>query len=220
MSETSSKTDFSQYDGWERRNKSHLTMASYAFGSFAVELISNSFGGLYFFFYETELSLGPLFILVANVLFAIYNAVNDPLIGYLSDRANTRWGRRKPFIMLGTIPILILYIIIWLPPLPAGGNEIFTFLYLLLMLILYDTFYTMVALPYDSLFPELYTSVKERSQVNTIRQVLSVVGLLAAALVPGIVVAGESAPLGEQMSSYLLNGIITAVIIGISLLYH
>jgi GPH family glycoside/pentoside/hexuronide:cation symporter len=120
--------------------------------------------------------------------------------------------------MLGTIPILIIYIIIWLPPLPAGGNEVFTFLYLLLMLILYDTFYTMVALPYDSLFPELYTSVKERSQVNTIRQILAVVGLLAAALIPGIVVAGESAPLDEQMSSYFVNGIITAVIIGISLL--
>jgi len=200
-------TEFSKGQKW-----------SFGMGSFAQWFINSAFNIWVFTYYFTVVGLDVRWYMLAAVLWTIWNAFNDPLIGYLSDRAHTRWGRRKPFIMLGTIPILIIYIIIWLPPLPAGGNEVFTFLYLLLMLILYDTFYTMVALPYDSLFPELYTSVKERSQVNTIRQILAVVGLLAAALIPGIVVAGESAPLDEQMSSYFVNGIITAVIIGISLL--
>ena len=200
-------TEFSKGQKW-----------SFGMGSFAQWFINSAFNIWVFTYYFTVVGLDVRWYMLAAVLWTIWNAFNDPLIGYLSDRAHTRWGRRKPFIMLGTIPILIIYIIIWLPPLPAGGNEFFTFLYLLLMLILYDTFYTMVALPYDSLFPELYTSVKERSQVNTIRQILAVVGLLAAALIPGIVVAGESAPLDEQMSSYFVNGIITAVIIGIALL--
>ena len=191
---------------------------SFGMGSFAQWFINSAFNIWVFTYYFTVVGLDVRWYMLAAVLWTIWNAFNDPLIGYLSDRANTRWGRRKPFIMLGTIPIIVIYIIIWLPPLPAGGNEVFTFLYLLLMLILYDTFYTMVSLPFDSLFPELYTSVKERSQVNTIRQILAVVGLLAAALVPGFVVAGESAPLDEQMNSYLLNGFITAAIIGISLL--
>jgi len=200
-------TEFSKGQKW-----------SFGMGSFAQWFINSAFNIWVFTYYFTVVGLDVRWYMLAAVLWTFWNAFNDPLIGYLSDRAHTRWGRRKPFIMLGTIPILIIYIIIWLPPLPAGGNEVFTFLYLLLMLILYDTFYTMVALPYDSLFPELYTSVKERSQVNTIRQILAVVGLLAAALIPGIVVAGESAPLDEQMSSYFVNGIITAVIIGIALL--
>ena len=187
-------------------------------GSFAQWFINSAFNIWVFTYYFTVIGLDVRWYMLAAVLWTIWNAFNDPLIGFLSDRTNTKYGRRKPFIMLGSIPIIILYIIIWLPPLPAGGNEIFTFLYLLLMLILYDTFYTMVALPYDSLFPELYTSVKERSQVNTIRQILAVVGLLAAALVPGIVVASETAPLSEQMFSYFLNGVITAIIIGVSLL--
>ena len=191
---------------------------SFGMGSFAQWFINSAFNIWVFTYYFTVIGLDVRWYVLAAVLWTFWNAFNDPIIGYLSDRANTRWGRRKPFIMLGTIPIIIIYIIIWLPPLPAGGNEIFTFLYLLLMLILYDTFYTMVSLPYDSLFPELYTSVKERSQVNTIRQILAVVGLLAAALIPGFVVASESAPLAEQMNSYLLNGFITAAIIGISLL--
>ncbi|NHJ21314.1 MAG: MFS transporter [Candidatus Lokiarchaeota archaeon] len=191
---------------------------SFGMGSFAQWFINSAFNIWVFTYYFTVIGLDVRWYMLAAVLWTIWNAFNDPLIGFLSDRTNTKFGRRKPFIMLGSIPIIILYIIIWLPPLPAGGNEIFTFLYLLLMLILYDTFYTMVALPYDSLFPELYTSVKERSQVNTIRQILAVVGLLAAALVPGIVVAGETAPLSEQRFSYFLNGVITAIIIGVSLL--
>ncbi|MFX0011756.1 MAG: MFS transporter [Candidatus Hermodarchaeota archaeon] len=191
---------------------------SFGLGSFAQWFINSAFNIWVFTYYFTVIGLDVRWYMLAAVLWTIWNAFNDPLIGFLSDRTNTKFGRRKPFIMLGSIPIIILYIIIWLPPLPTGGNEIFTFLYLLLMLILYDTFYTMVALPYDSLFPELYTSVKERSQVNTIRQILAVIGLLAAALVPGIVVVGETYPLSEQMSSYLLNGIITAIIIGVSLL--
>jgi len=191
---------------------------SFGMGSFAQWFINSAFNIWVFTYYFTVVGLDIRWYMLAAVLWTIWNAFNDPLIGYLSDRANTRWGRRKPFIMLGTIPIIVIYIIIWLPPLPAGGNEVFTFLYLLLMLVLYDTFYTMVSLPFDSLFPELYTSVKERSQVNTIRQILAVVGLLAAALIPGFVVAGESAPLAEQMNTYLLNGFITAAIIGISLL--
>jgi len=191
---------------------------SFGMGSFAQWFINSAFNIWVFTYYFTVIGLDVRWYVLAAVLWTFWNAFNDPIIGYLSDRANTRWGRRKPFIMLGTIPIIVIYIIIWLPPLPAGGNEVFTFLYLLLMLVLYDTFYTMVSLPFDSLFPELYTSVKERSQVNTIRQILAVVGLLAAALIPGFVVAGESAPLAEQMNTYLLNGFITAAIIGISLL--
>jgi len=191
---------------------------SFGMGSFAQWFINSAFTIWVFTYYFTVVGLNVGWYVLAAVIWTLWNAFNDPLIGYLSDRANTRWGRRKPFIMLGTIPIIILYIIIWIPPLPTAGNEIFTFLYLLLMLILYDTFYTMIALPYDSLFPELYTSVKERSQVNTIRQILAVVGLIAAALVPGLVVAGESEPLSVQMISYLINGVITSTIIGISLL--
>ncbi|MFX1310748.1 MAG: MFS transporter, partial [Promethearchaeota archaeon] len=139
----------------------------------------------------------------------LWNAINDPLIGYLSDRIRTRIGRRKPFIMLGTIPILIIEIIVWLPPV---GNQIVTFIYLLVILICYDTFYTMVNL-FDALFPELYTSVKERSEVNTIKQILAIIGLILAFLIPGLFI-GETL---SDPSGYPVNGIVTSIIVGLSL---
>ena len=183
---------------------------SFGMGSFAQWFINSAFNIYVFTYYFTVVGLNIRWYVLAAVLWTLYNAFNDPLIGYLSDRTHTKWGRRKPYIMLGLVPMLILEIIIWLPPI---GNEVKIFGYLLIMLICYDTFYTMIALPYDSLFPELYTTVKERSEVNTIKQILSVVGLLFAALVPGIVLMNE-----ETRGTYLINGIITSVIIAVSLI--
>ena len=181
---------------------------SFGLGSFAQWFINTAFNIWVFFYYFTVVGLNINWYVLAAVIWTLWNAFNDPFIGYLSDRTNTRWGRRKPYIMLGTIPMLILEIIIWLPP---TDNQFFTFIYLLIMLVCYDTFYTMIALPYDSLFPELYTSVKERSEVNTIKQLMAVLGLLAAALIPGFIVDSDR-------TSYFINGIVTSTIVAISLI--
>ncbi|MFX0006145.1 MAG: MFS transporter [Promethearchaeota archaeon] len=183
---------------------------SFGLGSFAQWFINTAFNIYVFTYYFTVVGLPIGWYMLAAVLWTIWNAFNDPIIGYLSDRTHTRWGRRKPYIMAGLIPMLILEIIIWLPP---TGNDVLTFVYLLIMLMCYDTFYTMIALPYDSLFPELYTTVGERSEVNTIKQILSVVGLLFAALVPGLVLMSA-----ETRTTYLMNGIITSIIIAASLI--
>jgi len=183
---------------------------SFGMGSFAQWFINSAFNLWVFSFYFSAVKLNVNYIMLAFILWTIWNAINDPLIGYISDHISTRWGRRKPFIMIATIPIVILEIIIWTPPI---NSQVIEFIYLIIMLLCYDTFYTMIALPFDSLFPELYTSVEERAEVNTIKQILSVVGLVMAALVPGIFI-GEI----EKLNGYLINGIVTSIIVGVSLL--
>lgn len=192
---------------------SNLQKWSFSLGSFAQWFINSAFNTWVLTFYFAAVRLPIQYIMTAFILWTVWNAINDPLIGYLSDRTNTRFGRRKPFIMIGLIPILIIEIILWLPPVPVGDNYLITFLYLLIMLFCYDTFYTMVSLPYDSLFPELYTSIEERADVNSIRQVLSIIGLIAAFLIPGIFIGNQ-----DVMDGYLMNGIVTTIIILISLL--
>jgi GPH family glycoside/pentoside/hexuronide:cation symporter len=183
---------------------------SFGMASFAQFFINSAFNTWVFSFYFTAVGLEALTITLAFVLWTIWNAFNDPLIGFLSDRTRTRWGRRRPYLVIGLIPVLIIEIVLWLPP---AGNEILGFLYLLLMLICYDTFYTMLALPTDSLFPELYTTVEERAEVNMIRQILSTIGLILAFLVPGIFI-GEL----TDKSGYLKNGIVTSAIVGATML--
>ena len=182
---------------------------SFGLASFAQFFINSAFNTWVFSFYYVAVGLNAITIMLAFVLWTIWNAFNDPLIGFLSDRTNTRWGRRKPYLMIGLIPVLIIEIILWLPPI---DNEVLGFIYLLIMLICYDTFYTMLALPTDSLFPELYTSEEDRAEVNTIRQILSTIGLILAFLVPGLFI-GEL----DDKSGYLTNGIVTSVIVGITM---
>ncbi|MFX1593054.1 MAG: MFS transporter [Promethearchaeota archaeon] len=182
---------------------------SFGMGTFSVWFINSAFNTWVLSFYFAAIGLDITLIMLAFVIWTLWNAINDPLIGYLSDRIRTRIGRRKPFIMLGTIPILIIEIIVWLPPV---GNQIVTFIYLLVILICYDTFYTMVNL-FDALFPELYTSVKERSEVNTIKQILAIIGLILAFLIPGLFI-GETL---SDPSGYPVNGIVTSIIVGLSL---
>ncbi len=145
--ESSGKQQFDAIQKW-----------SFGMGSFSQWFINSAFNLWVFSFYFSAVRLNIKYIMLAFILWSVYNAVNDPLIGYISDKTSTKFGRRKPFIMIATIPLIILEIVIWTPPL---NNQLFGFLYLMIILISYDTFYTMIALPYDSLFPELYTSVEE-----------------------------------------------------------
>ena len=182
---------------------------SFSLGSGIQWFINAAFNLWVFVFYYSAVGLNIGIIRTAFIIWTIWNAFNDPLIGYISDRTNTRWGRRRIYIMAGIIPVLALEILIWLPPL---SGELLQFFYLLIMLILYDTAYTLIALPTDSLFPELYTTVEERTQVNTIRQILAAVGLILAALIPGMFIEDTN-----TIDGYLMNGIVTSIIVGVAM---
>jgi len=186
-----------------------LQITSFNLGNFVQWLINSAFNAYVFSFYFIVVGLPISYLLLAVLFFSIWNAINDPLIGYLSDRTHTRWGRRKPYIMIGLIPMIIIEIIIWIPPI---GDNFITFIYLLIMLMGFDTFYTMIAIPYESLFPEIYTSEEKRAEANTNRQFIGMIGLILAFLIPGIFI-GEI----TESSGYFITGIVISTISGVAI---
>ncbi len=186
----------------------------FALGSFMQFFINTAFTTWTFSFYFSAVHLNVVYIMWAFIIWSVFIAIDDPLIGFISDHIRTRWGRRKPFIMIATIPIIIIEILLWSPTqLSSTSNQIPDFIYLVVMLLCYDLFYTMISLPYDSLFPELYTSVKERAQVNMLKQVYGIFGLLAAFLLSGTIIGDI-----YQMGGYFINGIVTSIICGLALI--
>ena len=85
---------------------------SFGMGSYAQWFIQTAFNVWIFSFYFGAIGLPVTYILLAFIIWTFWNAINDPLVGYISDRVRTRIGRRKPFIILGNIPILIIVIIV------------------------------------------------------------------------------------------------------------
>ncbi|MFX0060351.1 MAG: MFS transporter [Candidatus Heimdallarchaeota archaeon] len=119
--------------------------------------------------------------LIYMISYGIWNAINDPIVGVLSDRTHTRWGRRKPWIMIGAPLSLIFYILFWGPP--AGANEIFIFFYMLIAVAGYEFTYSMAAVPWFAVFPELWQTTKERTSIVIYRQTFA---LLGGALAVGV----------------------------------
>ena len=108
-----------------------------------------------------------------------WDAINDPLIGYLSDRTRTRLGRRRPFMLAGAVPLaLATWLLFSIPKGLTGATAFFT---ILLAFLFYDTMHTMVSVPYSALTPELTHDYDERTSLTAVRMVFSVLGYILGA---------------------------------------
>jgi len=164
--------------------QNNVRKLAYSFGAIATALSYQAFSAWILFFYVDVKKLTPMLAGIAMIIYSLWNAANDPLAGYISDRTRTKWGRRIPYIAIGAIPFGIIYYLVWSPPFGAD-QMIWLFVYFILIINLFDTFYTFVILNWASLFPEMFPSFKERAEVNSIRQLFGVVGLiLGIALTP------------------------------------
>lgn len=125
-----------------------------------------------------------------SILFVgkFWDAVNDPIIGVLSDRTSHRWGRRYPWMIFGAIPFGIFFFLQWIVP---SSNPNILFWYYVIIAIAFNTSYTIVNLPYTALTPELTKDYNERTALNSFRFAFSIGGsifsLILAQIVFGII---------------------------------
>lgn len=107
----------------------------------------------------------------------LWDAVNDPLFGLLSDRLRTRWGRRRALLLFGAVPLGLSFILMWIVP-PFG--QLGLAIYYAAAFIVFDTAFTVVHVGYNSLTPELTPDYDERSSLNGYRMIFSISGTLGA----------------------------------------
>ncbi|MEM2637188.1 MAG: MFS transporter [Candidatus Korarchaeota archaeon] len=158
---------------------------AYSTASIASTLTYQSFGAFIAYFYERVIGLSVDLFAMSWAIYGVWNAINDPLAGFISDRTRTRWGRRIPYVLFGSIPLAITFALIWAPP--NLTDQFLIFIYAALMMCLFDTCYTFVLLAWTALFPEMYPSKEERGEVSVYRQIFSIVGLILAFLLPPII---------------------------------
>jgi GPH family glycoside/pentoside/hexuronide:cation symporter len=161
-----------------------------------------------FWFYETEVLLPVLYIGIALFFYAVWDAFNDPLIGYISDKPNRftkRYGRRFPFIILFGIPTMLTLILLFMPPsVDAKTNPLPVFFWLLVILLIHEVSYTGVSLA-RALYPEKFRSDPDRRINAAIGIVTFNIGLFMGFLVPMFFVREG------DLSSYWIAAIILMI---------
>ncbi len=163
-----------------------LKKICYSFGAVGTALSYQAFSTYIIFFYVDTLRLEAGLAAAAMLIYGVWNAVNDPIAGFISDSTKTRWGRRIPYIFLGSIPFGLVYFLLWAPPF-TSMNMTALFLYFLAFICVFDTLYTVVVLNWASLFPEMYPGLKERAQVNSYRQTFGMMGLVIGIALPPLI---------------------------------
>ncbi|MCD6514012.1 MAG: MFS transporter [Candidatus Odinarchaeota archaeon] len=198
---------------------------AYASGSLAAALSYQAFNAYIFYFYVQVCALPIELYSLGFAIYGVWNALNDPLAGILSDKTRTRWGRRIPYVAFGNIPFMIAFMLVWAPivshvdstliafqlfgqDVKIFGLPLDLFIYFTLVGCLFDTFYTIVILAWTALFPEMFPSLEERAEVNAYRQIFSVIGLIFGLAMPLLLV--------EILGSWFIMGVFLGIITGAS----
>ncbi len=175
-------------------------------------LISGIYAALLPIFYQDYLGLQARWWAVASIIYAIWNALNDPLFGYLSDRTRSRHGRRIPY-MRYTAPFLALtFVLVWLAPGQAG--QVARFAWMLGAMLLYDTAFTIIGLVYSALLPEVTESDAERNDLQVSSSLFALLGTLLGFIIPDLFrpKAGSTSLLPLQMAMVVV-AVVSAVLI-------
>ena len=134
----------------------------------------------------------------------LWDAVTDPMVGYVSDRTNTRWGRRRPYILFGSIPLGLAMWYFFTKPGFTGQTALTV--WAIVALCLLNTAYTLVNIPYSALTPELTKDYNERTSLNSFRFGFAIIGtILGAAIVLPIVNSFDNRVTGFSMAGLIMG---------------
>ncbi|MGA1822040.1 MAG: MFS transporter [Thermoplasmatota archaeon] len=166
----------------------------YISGDFGIS-ISFFVVSFFFMYYLTDLiGLDPILAGIAFGIGMLWDAVSDPIMGLISDKTHSVFGRKRVYVLFGALPLGISFFLLW--TIPSAAAEGVQFLLATIMLLLFKTAYTVVAVPYMSLLPVISSSYDERTQISGMRAFTSQFGTI---------LGGVSALLVSSFSSEIVG---------------
>ncbi len=134
----------------------------YGLGGLINNLLAAASGGMMIVL-NLGLGMNPALVGLLGSLPRLTDALTDPIMGFISDNTESRWGRRRPYIFVGAIAAGVIFAILW--QLPRGQSETFYFVYFLIGSILFYMGYTVFATPWVALGYELTADYNERTRL-------------------------------------------------------
>ena len=162
----------------------------YGLGQFGSAMLMGIFNAAVLKFYIDVVQLSTGIITIIFALFMVWNTINDPIFGYFSDsrKPSKNIGKRLPWMRVFNPFLVLFFALTWFSPLGDGWVQ---GAYLLLMLLLYDTGYTIVVLNFCALLADMSTSTIQRSKIQLVGGVLGAVAAIVSIIVPSFFLTGE-----------------------------
>ncbi|WP_371802571.1 MFS transporter [Candidatus Lokiarchaeum ossiferum] len=198
----------------EQKKLSFKEKFAYATGTLPSGFFS-SFTGAITTFYYAWMGLKADYILIGQLIYMVWNVLNDPIFGTLQDRTRTKMGRYLPWIKYSAVPFTIGFILLFIPPqgwrLQTGGEkyQIALLIWYVVSYMIYDTFFTIVYLAHVSLAPQMTFDQKERTEINGLGSILTFVGMGASLAFPMMYLTN---PTSTKIAEFQLMAIIFGIL--------
>ena len=170
-------------------------------------------GVLYLVFLMEVLGIRPVLASLIVTICEVWDAFSDPLMGIIGDNFRSKFGRRKPFIVVGGILLIIAFSLLFMPI--TGLDDMTLFFVALMINIFYNTVSTMILVSYNSLSAEISTDSNERDKANILRLIVSTVATALCTLVPTLVWDMYTNGSIDVNTFYIIVGIVFGVLFGV-----
>lgn len=178
----------------------------YAVGMFGTSIPINMFKTYAAIYYVDKLGLSTALFSLVLLIYTFIDAADNPIYGYLSDRTRTRWGRRRPWLVVGA-PLLGLGLVAFYnPPAALAGRSLF--IYFLITYIFTGTVDSLVNANYGALFPELFQDDAVRAKTNAMRQAFQLVAMIISIALTPMIAGALGYPLTAVLYGALGAGVI------------
>ena len=176
----------------------------YGAGNFAFSLLGLVVAVNLQFFYTDYVGLSAGLVSWSLLFARLFDAFVDPLMGWISDRTHTRWGRRRPWMLAAALPLGVAFWLLFAPPAWEDPARLFAYL----VAVYTGTFvlWTLGAIPYYSLGAELTDDYHERTQVIAVREAWGLAGLLCATILPAYLIHLSGGREGYAQMGAILGG--------------
>jgi GPH family glycoside/pentoside/hexuronide:cation symporter len=160
----------------------------YGAGDLGFSMNNSIIAAFFSVFMVTVVGMPPGLVAIIFIIGRSWDFINDPIIGHLSDRTRTRWGRRRPFLLFGAIPFGLSFVLLWLGP---DFDQTGLIIYYSAAYIIYEFMATTVYMPYFALTPELTDDYDERTKLTSFRMMFNIIGSLTAYILPLVIIGGD-----------------------------
>ncbi|MCX6071890.1 MAG: MFS transporter [Chloroflexi bacterium] len=185
-----------------------LKSFNYAIGMFGTSIPINMLKTFAFTYYVLQRGVTTTQWATMMLIYAFIDAIDNPVYGFLSDRTRSRWGRRKPWLTIGTPLLVLCFVAFYNLPAFLSGNSIFA--YCMLFYILTGTLDSVINANYAALFPELFPDDTVRAKTNAMRQAFQLVAMIISIALT---------PMVTDMLGYGLTALLYGLLGGAVILY-